>query len=270
MRLYRRLLWAYPSAFREEYGNELCLAFVDRYREARSAPGAIAIWAEAIGGILREAPREHFQMMLQDLRYALRILLKEAGVSATAVAILALGIGSSTLVFSLANGLMLRPLPYPQTDRTVAVDEYSPTDPNERDTVNFLNYVDFRARTGLLEDIGLYDSGDITAVSHGSAMNVPGAFATDGLFPVLGVAPLLGRTFTRADCLPTAPRVVGFATVSPGASASSPCWWAVSPRSHWRWRRWGSTPCCPTWSRCSGTKSASAWRWEHRRGVCGG
>ena len=62
VRLYRRLLFAYPAAFRDEYAHELCLAFVDRYREARSAQGTLEVWTEAVGGILHEAPREHLQM----------------------------------------------------------------------------------------------------------------------------------------------------------------------------------------------------------------
>jgi putative ABC transport system permease protein len=142
-----------------------------------------------------------------DFRLALRRLLKEPRFSLMAVTVLGLGIGSTTLVFSLANGLLLRPLSYPHLDRIVAIDEYSPTDANEKGTVNFLNYLDLRARTRLLSDIGIYDDGNIDILFRDSAMSVPGARATDGLFSVLGVAPLLGRTLNRDDCLPHAPLV---------------------------------------------------------------
>jgi len=70
------LLFAYPAAFRDEYARELCLAFADRCRGTRS-PGALAtVWAEALLGILSEAPKEYLYMILHDLRYALRVLRK--------------------------------------------------------------------------------------------------------------------------------------------------------------------------------------------------
>ena len=76
IRVYRGLLFAYPAAFRDEYARELCLAFADRCRGTRS-PGALAtVWAEALLGILSEAPKEHLYMILHDLRYALRVLRK--------------------------------------------------------------------------------------------------------------------------------------------------------------------------------------------------
>ncbi|HLY17904.1 MAG TPA: ABC transporter permease, partial [Bryobacteraceae bacterium] len=207
-RLYRGFLFAYPAAFRDEYGRELCLAFADRCRESRSAAATARVWAEAIFGILNEAPKEHFRMILQDLRYALRVLRKDGALTAAAIAILALGIGATTLVFSLANGLLLRPLPYPQPGRMVAVEEFSHKDPNEKGQMNFLNYLDFRARLRLLEDIGIYDQGEFTILGQSAAQRVSGADVTDGVFPVLGVAPLLGRVFTRQDCLPHGPKAV--------------------------------------------------------------
>src|SRR5258707_12630906 len=103
LRLYRGFLWLYPAEFRAEYGRELCLVFKDRWREERS----LLVWFHAVSGILTEAPREHCQMIMQDLRYALRIMRKDTVVTAAAIAILALGIGSATLVFSLANGLLI-------------------------------------------------------------------------------------------------------------------------------------------------------------------
>jgi putative ABC transport system permease protein len=208
LRLYRGFLFAYPAAFRDEYGRELCLAFADRCREASSRAAMALVWAEAIFGILNEAPKEHLHMIMQDLRYAIRILRKDGAVTAAAVGILALGIGSTTLVFSLANGLLLRPLPYLQPDRLVAVEEYSHKDPNEKGTVSFPNYVDFRSRMRLQEELGVYDTGEMSIVGQGAAERVSGALVSDGVFRALGVAPLVGRTFTREDCLPNGPKVV--------------------------------------------------------------
>jgi putative ABC transport system permease protein len=209
LRLFRGLLFLYPAEFRAEYGRELCLVFADRCREERSLAGLFAIGLEAILGILTEAPREHCHMIVQDFRHALRVLRKDAPVTAAAIAILALGIGSATLVFSLVNGLLLRPLPYPGQERIVAVNEYSP---NERQAENgslaFPNYADLRARTHLLRDLGVYTSDQFTLRGEGAAERVPGAGVSDGVFRVLGVAPLLGRVFTRADVLPHGPQVI--------------------------------------------------------------
>lgn len=107
-----------------------------------------------------------------------------------------------------ANGLLLRPLPYPQPDRVVAVEEYSHKDPNEKGTVSFPNYVDFRARMRLLEELGVYDTGEMSILGQGAAERVSGALVSDGVFRALGVAPSLGRAFTREDCLPNGPKVV--------------------------------------------------------------
>jgi putative ABC transport system permease protein len=208
LRLYRGFLLLYPADFREEYGRELCLVFRDQRRAQVSFAALLIVWFKALFGVLHEAPKEHYHMLVQDLRYALRVLGKDRGVTAAAIAILALGIGSTTVVFSLANGLLLRPLPYFQPERVVAVREYSPTDPREAGQINFPNYVDMRARTRLLEDIGVY--GNLAAMLRGDgvAERVLGAGVSDGIFPILGVAPLLGRGFTKEESRAKGPKVV--------------------------------------------------------------
>src|SRR5580658_8356129 len=208
LRLYQSFLWLYPAEFRDEYRRELCLAFVDRWREEHSLAGSLFVWVHAIFGIFYQAPREHYHMIIHDLRYAFRILRKDFSVTAAAILILALGIGSTTLVFSLANGLLLRPLPYPQPERLIAVTESSPKDPNETTQISFPNYFDIRTRTRLLDDIGVYASAQWPIRGEGSAERVPGASVSDGIFRVLGLDPLLGRAISREDDLPNSPKVV--------------------------------------------------------------
>jgi putative ABC transport system permease protein len=208
LRVYQPFLWLYPAEFRDEYRRELCLAFVDRWREERSITGLLLVWLQAILGIFYQAPREHYHMIIHDIRYALRILRKDLPVTAAAILILALGIGSTTLVFSLANGLLLRPLPYPQPERIIAVTESSPKDPNETTQISFPNYFDIRARTRLLDDIGVYASAQWPIRGEGTAERVPGASVSDGVFRVLGLEPLLGRTISREDDVPNGPKVV--------------------------------------------------------------
>src|SRR5580704_4940119 len=196
LRFYQPFLWLYPAEFRDEYRRELCLAFIDRWREEHSLAGWLFVWFHAVSGIFNQAPKEHYYMILHDLRYAFRILRKDLSVTAAAILILALGIGSTTLVFSLANGLLLRPLPYPQPERLIAVTESSPKDPNETTQISFPNYFDIRARARLLDDVGVYTSDQSAVRGEGSAERIPSARVSDGVFRVLDVEPLLGRTIS--------------------------------------------------------------------------
>jgi putative ABC transport system permease protein len=216
IRWIRRLLS--PRALDRQLGAELRFHLdqqaADFMAQGMNREEAYRCAAIAMGGLEQVQQRcrdrrweNYLEGLSSDFRLALRRLRREPRFSIMAVAALGLGIGSTTLVFSLANGLLLRPLPYPHLDRVVAVDEFSPTDVNEKGTVNYLNYVDLRARTRLLSDIGIYDEGNIDVLGHDSAEPIPGAIATDGVFSVLAVAPLLGRTLNRDDCLPNAPRV---------------------------------------------------------------
>ncbi len=204
LRLYRSCLALYPAEFRDEYARELSLAFTDRWREERSPRVCI----EGLGGILQEAPKEHLHVIFKDLRYALRILRKDTTMTLAALAILALGIGATTLVFSLANGLLLRPLPYADPNHIVAVGEYSPKDPNEYGQVSFLNFLDYRARAQLVENAGVYSGGSAILRGESAAETVPASAVSEGVFRALGVTPILGRIFTREDAAPNGAKVV--------------------------------------------------------------
>jgi putative ABC transport system permease protein len=121
-RAFRALLALYPAAFRDEYGRELSLVFVDRYRDAAGRGERTRLWLEAVAGILKEAPKEHARMIRHDLGDAVRVLRRHALVTATIVVILGLGIGANTAVFSVINAIALRsPLPVQYSDRLYVV-----------------------------------------------------------------------------------------------------------------------------------------------------
>jgi putative ABC transport system permease protein len=209
LRAYRGLMILYPAEFRGEYARELCLAFDDRCRSARSRFEIFAIWIHSAFGVFADAPKEHIHVIIQDLRHALLLMRKDSAVTITAIAILALGIGSTTIVFSLANGLLVRPLPYPHTEGIVAVQEFNPGQGADSCCeVSFPDYQDLRARIHMLEDIAIYQERLATIRGDGEAERVPAANTTDGLFGILGVAPILGRTFTRAEDTENGPKVV--------------------------------------------------------------
>jgi hypothetical protein len=121
-------------------------------------------------------------MIVNDLRYALRILRKDVVVSAFAVAILALGIGSATLVFSVANTLLLRPLPYGDPDRLVAVLEHDPKVDKLTGDIAFPDYHDIRARSQLLQDLAVYSEQSGALRGDGAAEQVAVAASATASF----------------------------------------------------------------------------------------
>ncbi|HEY6292993.1 MAG TPA: ABC transporter permease [Terriglobia bacterium] len=147
----------------------------------------------------------------QGLRFGLRQLRRNPGFAAVAVLSLALGIGATTAIFSVVNGVLLKPLPYPHQERLVEVGLDLPG-------INQFNwplapgdYFTFRENNRTFEDIGLYFTGfgaalfSVNVTGLGRPEHVPALGVTDGVLPILGVTPLSGRSFTRADDVPGSP-----------------------------------------------------------------
>ena len=138
--------------------------------------------------------------MLRDLRYALRMLRSRVGFTTAAVISLALGIGACTAIFSVVDGVLLRPLPYPDADRIVQLREVS--EKGARMPVTEPNYVDLRARSHSLEALAQY-SGGLTTVTGGSEPVRLQAYGVSGdFFRVLGVQPAAGRLFLPEESQP--------------------------------------------------------------------
>jgi putative ABC transport system permease protein len=145
---------------------------------------------------------------LQDLRYALRLLLRTPGFTIVAVLTLALGIGANTAIFTVVNALLLKPLPYAEPDRLVMVwqDFRARSGPiDEWGTPG--NYVDWRAQKEVFDGIAMISGWRPTLVGGPEAEPLQGEQVTHEYFTVLGVNPVLGRNFSDADDVPKAPRV---------------------------------------------------------------
>ena len=135
----------------------------------------------------------------RDLMFGMRLLQRAPGLAITSVLVVALGIGSTTTVFSVAYGMLLRPLPYAQPDRLVALWTRLPDSPR-RVRVNPADRRDWRGHNRVFEDIALVaDTQNFNLLGVGEPERLLAARVSSNLFPVLRVAPALGRTFTEDE-----------------------------------------------------------------------
>src|ERR1017187_733020 len=209
IRLYRGLLWLYPLEFREHFTQEICMLLADNMRAQAGGPQRLAVWLAAAAAVLIDAPREHYHMIRQDVIYALRTMRREILTSLIAILVLALGIGSTATVFTLVNGLLLHPLPFPQQDRLIYVEESNGKSGGLSGAVAFPHYLDLCSRNRSLDSFALYRSSLVALRREGAdAERIQGGYGTAPLFRVLGVPPLLGRTFRSEEDRPNAAPVV--------------------------------------------------------------
>lgn len=150
----------------------------------------------------------------QDVRYAFRSLRARPGFSTIAVLTLALGIGATTAMVSVVRGIVLRPLPYPESGRLVTVWESPPEEATSLDGgyLSHPNFRDVRDEIGGIESIALVDGTNLTVSEDGGAVLVRGARITPGFFEVFRLPLLRGREFTEAEDVYGGPKV---AIVSP-------------------------------------------------------
>ena len=145
--------------------------------------------------------------MLRDLRFAFRRLLRVPGFTAAAVICLALGIGANTAIFTVINAVLLRPLPFAEPERLVGVWEANSLRRSERNTVAPANYLDWLSDNTVFSAMSAVQDISASLTGSGQPEEVPVQRATASLFPLLGLAPALGRGFSEADDAPGAPEV---------------------------------------------------------------
>jgi predicted permease len=142
-----------------------------------------------------------------DLRYAVRGLRSSPGFTIVALLTLAMGIGASTTIFSVANAVLLRPFPYHEPERIVRLYETSPT--TEKFGVSEPDYLDWRQRVRGLSQLAAFTELKVSLLGNGDPEELSAMAATPSLFPLLGVRPLLGRAFGEEEAKPDVPaRVV--------------------------------------------------------------
>ncbi|RSL18345.1 putative permease [Edaphobacter aggregans] len=145
---------------------------------------------EAMGGHLIET-------VAQDVRIGVRMLRRSPGFTAVAVLTLALGIGGNTAIFSIVNGVLLNPLPFPQPDRLVALGESKPH--FENGSISYPNFLDWQRGNHAFSSMAVSRGYGFSLTGRGDAEQVNAEFVSADFFPLLGVNPILGRTFTSAE-----------------------------------------------------------------------
>ena len=147
--------------------------------------------------------------ILKDFSYSLRVLVKSRVFTLVVILTLGLGIGANTAIFSFANGILLRPLPYPQSERLAEVHETALKRGIDFMSVSYPNFLDWRQQNSVFEDIALHFGTNRFALSgFGEPVEIRGSRISQGLFELLRVQPILGRTFTPDEDRPDQDAVV--------------------------------------------------------------
>jgi len=148
------------------------------------------------------------ETLLQDLKYGIRMLVKNPGFTAIAIIALALGIGPTTAIFSVVNAVLLKPLPFVEPSRLLMVYETNLQRGFNRGTMSYPNFADVRDQNQVFEKMSSYHSGDFILTGRGEPLRLQGAVVNADLFPLLGVKASLGRTFLPDEDKPGSVRAV--------------------------------------------------------------
>ena len=200
MRIYRLLLYLYPGSFRADYGDEMEAIFRIHLRSARGAR-RLTVWCGALHEVIMNAPAIHWDILKQDLRYTARTLIRARGFALTAVLVTALGVGANTAAFSVADFVLLRPLPFADPEGLVRLCE-GPRTGGGWGCMNELspaNYRDFKALSASFDGMGAFTGAGVNLVGVGEPRRLEIAPVTQEVLPVLGVNPVLGRVFEARE-----------------------------------------------------------------------
>ena len=197
MRFYRALLHLYPISFRREYGAEMSAVFDVRMRQAGKGFGLIVLVFATIVEVVANAAAVHWDVLRHDLRYTLRTLLRSPGFALTAILVTALGIGANTAAFSVADFVLIRPLPFADPSRLVKLWEHPLT--GGRYELSPPNYRDYQAQNQSFSAMGAFHNTSVNLVGEGEPQRLTGSALTADVLPLLGAKPFMGRLFTAED-----------------------------------------------------------------------
>jgi putative ABC transport system permease protein len=210
-RMFRALLRVMPFDFRANYGDQMENVFAEQRRDIQErgrSLDVLRLWAETLAGIFQTAPREHWEILKQDLSYAGRMMRKNPGFTLMATVILALGIGANTAIFSVVHAVLLRPLPYPNGQQLVFIRQQAQKQGLDDIGFSVHEIQDYREQNQTLTGLMEYHAMSFILFGHGDPDRVRSAVVSANYFDLFQVKPLLGRTFVPGDDKLGAPPVL--------------------------------------------------------------
>jgi len=209
-RSFRALLRILPFDFRVDFDTEMEQVFREQRMDAegQGRMGLLRLWWETIVGVFTTAPREHWAMLKQDTRYALRMMRRNVGYTVVAVATLALGIGANTAIFSIINAILLRPLPYREGNQLVVVRQQAAKAAVDDMKFSVQEINNYRGQNQTLSALAEYHGMTFTLLGKGDAQRVQTGVVSWDFFDMFGVRPIMGRSFLPSDDQPGAPPVL--------------------------------------------------------------
>jgi putative ABC transport system permease protein len=197
MAFYRALLWLYPASFRAEYGGEMLALFARQWRQQPRLRPRTALCLRELSGALRAAPALHAEILRHDVKFALRTLRREPAFSLTVTLVAATGIGATTAAFSLADHVLIKPLPFRDAERLVKLWQRPPS--GGRLQLSPGHFRDWRDRATSFEQVAAFDPHFANLVGAGDPVRLDGARVSGELFGLLGVPPFVGRSIEPND-----------------------------------------------------------------------
>jgi predicted permease len=202
LKLYNALLRLFPKSFRTEYEGEMRRLFADRLGKTGGGIAAVLFCIETLFDVIPNAARVHLDILNQDLRYTARSLSRAPGFAFTAILVTALGVGATTAAFSIADHVLFRPLPFPDSERLVRLwqnqNGYGHTE------LSPANYRDWKTMSRSFDAMGAFGTQAVNLGGDGEPMRLEGLWVTSDVLPLLGVPPLVGRLLPSDDTVSTA------------------------------------------------------------------
>ena len=198
-RLFRLLLTLFPSDFRGDFAENMRADFRDQHSEVDGRPNEVRrLWTRTIVDLLRQAPREHLDVLSRDVSYAVRVLRRHPLASATAILSLAIGIGLNSAVYSVVGNVLWRSLPIAESDRLVSIGMTTASS-QRPDPVLVDQFLKLQARSHTFDGLAAGAIQMVTIVEPGEPTQTGCLAVGPGFFDVFKVRPILGRGFSRAD-----------------------------------------------------------------------
>ena len=215
----RALMRLYPAPFRERYGEAMAAFYAERFERASTGSARVRAWrrvlVDLVIGIAIERARrgrhvairtavrpplsteDHMFVLAQELAYAVRSLRKSASFSVAAVLTLALGISSTTAIFSVVQSVLLAPLPFPEADRVVVPESHKQTT-GATWSVTYADFMDWRDNH-VFDKVAVYQDAQMDLTGPSDPVRLSAAAVTPQFFDALGARPALGRTLNAGD-----------------------------------------------------------------------